>query len=122
MKFLETAVLSPLNNFGPIGFFSAAIVWLVMLYYGFSYSVSARTTGSIGYMTCLLISIIMVSGLVMMVATPLFDDHNSVLTAIYAAIALVTFVSIGGFIGVMAASCGFLFGALVRLLNHMSYR
>jgi hypothetical protein len=120
MEFLKTAVNAPLNNFGAIGMMVASIIWVVMLYVGYRYSVTARKTGSLMYILAFLFSIIMIVGLVMMLTTNIFDDKHSPIMSAYAVLALITFGQIGGFIAMMSASCGFMFGVLVRGLEAMT--
>ncbi len=120
MDFLTTAVTAPLSNFGPVGMMIAVIVWIVALYMGYRYAVSARKTGSLGFILFFILASIMVFGLVLMLTTRLFDDKNSMIMSAYAVLALITFGQIGGFIAVMSASCGFMFGVLVRMLDVMS--
>jgi hypothetical protein len=120
MEFLKTAVTAPLNNFGAIGMMVASIIWVVMLYVGYRYSVTARKTGSLIYILAFLFSIIMIVGLVMMLTTNIFDDKHSPIMSAYAVLALITFGQIGGFIAMMFASCGFMFGVLVRGLEAMT--
>ena len=120
MDFLTTAVIAPLNNFGPIGMMIAVIIWVVSLYMGYSFAVSARKAGGLWFALFFTLAAIMVFGLVLMLTTRVFDDPNSVIMGAYAVLALITFGQIGGFIAVMSASCGFMFGVLVRMLDAMS--
>jgi FtsH-binding integral membrane protein len=120
MEFLKTAITAPLNNFGPIGLMIAGIVWVVMLYVGYRYSVTARKTSSILYILAFVFAIIMVVGLIMMLTTNVLDDKNSPIMSAYAVLALITFGQIGGFIAMMSASCGFMFGVVVRGLDAMT--
>jgi FtsH-binding integral membrane protein len=120
MEFLKTAITAPLNNFGPIGLMIAGIVWVVMLYVGYRYSVTARKTSSILYILAFIFAIIMVVGLVLMLTTNVLDDKNSPIMSAYAVLALITFGQIGGFIAMMSASCGFMFGVVVRGLDAMT--
>lgn len=120
MEFLKTAITAPLNNFGPIGLMIAGIVWIVMLYIGYRYSVTARKMSSILYILAFVFAIIMVAGLIMMLTTNVLDDKNSPIMSAYAVLALITFGQIGGFIAMMAASCGFMFGVVVRGLDAMT--
>jgi hypothetical protein len=120
MEFLKININSPYNNFGSVGMMVAVIVWVVMLYIGYRYSVTARKAGSLWYISIFLFSVIMVAGLVMMLATNIFNDNNSPITFAYATLALLTFGPVGGFVATMAASCGFMFGALVRGLGVMT--
>jgi FtsH-binding integral membrane protein len=120
MEFLKTAITAPLNNFGPIGLMLAGIVWVVMLYVGYRYSVTARKTSSIVYILAFIFAIIMVVGLVLMLTTNVLDDKNSPIMSAYAVLALITFGQIGGFIAMMTASCGFMFGVVVRGLDAMT--
>ncbi len=120
MEFLTTAITAPLNNFGPVGMMIAVIVWVVALYMGYNYAVGARKAGGLWFILFFMFAVIMVFGLVLMLTTRVFDDKNSMIMSAYAVLALITFGQIGGFIAVMSASCGFMFGVLVRMLDGMS--
>ncbi len=120
MEFLKTAITAPLNNFGPIGLMLAGIVWVVMFYVGYRYSVTARKMNSILYILAFIFALIMVAGLIMMLTTNVLDDKNSPIMSAYAVLALITFGQVGGFVAMMSASCGFLFGVLVRGLEAMT--
>ncbi len=120
MEFLTTAITAPLNNFGQVGMMIAVIVWVVALYMGYNYSVTARNVRSLGFIFAFIFALVMVLGLVLMLTTHLLDDKNSMVMSAYAVLALITFGQIGGFIALMSASCGFMFGVLVRMMDIMS--
>ncbi len=117
MEFLKTATMAPMNSMGPVGMMIAFIVWVICLYFGYRYATFARKVSGMGYVIAFLGSCVMVAGLLLMTTTNLIDDKNSFLTATFAVIALVSFGSIGGFIALMSASCGFIFGVIVRFLG-----
>ncbi len=117
MEFLKTATLAPMNSFGPVGMMVAVILWIVLFYMGYRYSITAQRMDGIGYVTCMALSVVLVAGLVLMLTTDIFSNPNNIITIIFAIISFLTFGSVGGFIAAMAAACGFMFGVLVRLLD-----
>ena len=122
MDFLKLATLAPLNNFGPVGMMVAVILWIVALYYGVQYAYSARRVDSVVFIIATIVSLVMVTGLCLMLFTTSFNNQNGAVFQFYGLLQLLTFGAVGGFILLMAASCGFVFGLLIRMLDRLTQK
>lgn len=122
MEFLKLATLAPLNNFGPVGMMVAVILWVIALYYGVKYAYSARKVDSVFFIVATIISLVMVAGLCLMLFTKTFDNQNGAVFQFYGLLQLLTFGAVGGFIFVMSASVGFIFGLFIRMLDRLTQK
>ena len=69
-----------------------------------------------------IISLVMVAGLCLMLFTKTFDNQNGAVFQFYGLLQLLTFGAVGGFIFVMSASVGFIFGLFIRMLDRLTQK
>ena len=122
MEFLKVAITAPLTNLGPAGMLVAVVLWVVAIYYGVRYAYGSRKPSGPLYIVAFVLSAIMVAGLLLMLFTREFDNEKSAVFQIFGLIQLLTFGAVGGFILVMALSCGFMLGVVIRMLDALTQK